>query len=286
LGCGSGKKNDEQDPAVSTSTTEGISDYINALAVAAKLLDADTSAAGAVNEATRAKEVLGLYDGLDKHHGKASDSLRYKMSDMHAALGEKWGRDRWYEYCRKTMSSHKDYVVLTKVEAGEKDDAINGLMAEKDGLAKEIAVLVESRQAVLYASKRTLAQQIVMHGMLTGQDGYKDLTPDQLDGKVNELAKRHITSLKDTVQDILSSIKWTKNTDSTSTTAASLKSMDNNVRVTDDVKVGSTATDATRSQAEDQASRETFLMKLRYMPVPERARYMADLAYEAAKTSK
>jgi len=291
LGCGAAKKKDEQTATttgtiatvVTVDSTAVVSEEITALATAAKLLDVDTSAAGAANEAVKAKEVLGLYDGLDKHHKGASDGLKWKMQELHMSLGERWSKDNWVQYCRKTVGEHKDYVVLTKVELGEKDETLNGLMTEKDALAKENAALKDSRQAILDASKRTLAQQIVMHGVLTGQDAYKDLKPEQLDEKVTELAKRHITSLKDTVQDILSSIKWVKNTDSTSTTVASLKPMDNNTRVTDDVRVGSTATDSARIQAEDQASHEKFLIKLRYMTVPERDRCLADLAFEAAK---
>jgi len=286
MGCGSAKKKDEQDvtvvPIVPAEVTVEVDAEISALPAAVLLLDVDTSAAGAVNEATRAKEVLGLYSDLDKHHKGASDSLRWKMHDLHNALGERWGKDHWVEYCRKSISEHKDYVVMTKTEASDKDEALNGVMTEKDALAKEVEALKDSRQAILTASKRTLAQQIVMHGVLTGQDAYKDLKPEQLDEKVNELAKRHITSLKDTVQDILSSIKWTKNVDSASTTGASLKPMDNNVRITDDAQVGSNATDSTRNQAEDQASRDRFLLKLRYMTEPQKARYLADLAFEAA----
>ena len=274
MGCGSAKKKDEQDP-VATTTVE-VDAEIQALATIAKLQDEGDD---------KAKAIIGIYDNLDKKYRGAPEGLQWKMQELHAAIGERWGKDRWVAYARKTLSEHTDSVVISKSELEEKDEAINGLMAEKDALLKEKTALLDSRQAVLAASKRTMAQQIVMHGVLTGQDQYKDLTPAQLQEKIDELSKRHVSSLKDTVQDVLSSIKWTKNTDSTSTTDASLKSMNDNVRVTEDERPGSTETDAARIQAEDLASQERLLIKLRYMTVPERNRYLADMAAEAAKKS-
>jgi hypothetical protein len=127
---------------------------------------------------------------------------------------------------------------------------------------------------VVNASKKVLAQQIVMHGVLTGQEAYKGLTNDQLDEKITDLSRRNISSLKDSVKDILENIQWIKQTDSVSTTVEPQKQMDDNARVTEDV-VRDNQTDSQQNTEEADKALTALRTKLYFMTPLEQRRYLA-----------
>jgi hypothetical protein len=136
--------------------------------------------------------------------------------------------------------------------------------------------LKDSRQVVVNASKKVLAQQIVMHGVLTGQETYKGLTNDQLDEKITDLSRRNISSLKDSVKDILENIQWIKQADSVSTAVEPQKQMDDNARVTEDV-VRDNQIDSQQNTAEADKALAALRTKLYFMTPQEQRRYLATI---------
>ncbi len=282
LKCSTGNAKD----ALQSDNTSGFSDELRDLAILVKCMDA--AEAADPEKAAEIKEILGHYDCLDKHHKKAggdTNGLQYKIEDLHSAIGERWNKDRYVEWAKEYLAKHvKDMVLVATSEVAEKDEALNGLMAEKDALTAEVDALKNSRQSVLATSKRTLAQQIVMHGMLTGQDAFKDLTTDKVAEKVSELAKRHISSLKDSVSDILNGLRWTEHKDSASTATEHEKPVSDNTRLTDDAPVGTSANDKAKADAQEQALQDSIQLRLRYMSVTERNRFLARLSYDTANT--
>jgi hypothetical protein len=229
-------------------------------------------------------ELVAAVVSLDKAYDRfAKTGVRWTLRWAVRAMLTDWDADDDLNWALRALKGN-DRVVLGAAEAAEKDEALNGLMTEKDALTKEVAALKDSRQVVLATSKKTLAQQIVMHGLLTGQDAYKGLTPEQVGDKVAELAKRHISSLKDSVSDILTGLRWTKQEDSASTASEHEKPLADNARVTDDAPIGSSATDAQHAEAEEQALQDSLRLRLRYMSVSERNRFLARLSYDSANT--
>lgn len=233
-------------------------------------------------------ELVSLVVTLDKAYDKLSakrDSAAYQLRWLMRVLLTDWDADDEVRWAIRALAG-KDQVVLTKTEVDEKNNTVNSLVAEKEALTTKIAGLIDSRQAVLNAGKVTLAQQIVMHGVLTGQDPYKGLTAEQLTDKITDLSKRTLVSLRDTVQDILDGLQWVKKTDSASTTTESLKKMNDNARVTEVAENHViTITDSQRELDAAQAA-QNFQLKLRYMTASEKSRFLAGIGFQALASTK
>jgi hypothetical protein len=221
------------------------------------------------------KNLDASYDSLPD--GDARWCLRWAIR----AMLTDWDADDDVKYSLKALGENKDHVVLTRSEIDEKDEALNGLVIEKDALIAEIGILKDSRALMLSSAKETLATQIVMGNMLKGQDGYKDLTPDQLNEKIATFSKRHITSLRDSVTDIMSGLKWKDSQTSAVQAPEATTAVDDATQISETAPVMK-MTDA--AQAEADAAQELLLNKLRYMSPLEQTRLLGQMAFEAAKT--
>jgi hypothetical protein len=220
------------------------------------------------------KSLDSSYDALP------NSDVKWRLRWAIRAMLTDWDADDDVKYALEALAGNKDHVVLNRSEIDEKDEALNGLMAEKDALAIEVTSLKDSRAVMLSAAKETLAQQIVMSNVYKAQDGYKDLTPDQIQEKVATLSKRHITSLRDSVSDILSGLKWTDSQPSAAK-APDATAVDDATQISETAPVVK-MTDA--AQAEADAAHELVLTKLRYMSPLEQTRFLGQMAFEAAKT--
>ena len=138
-----------------------------------------------------------------------STDLQYKIEDLHNALAERWGKDRWVAWAKKSLAEHiKDSLFVSKDELAEKDDAVLGLTDELATIRTSVATKDRLLAAVLLDSKTSLATTLVMHNCLRKKDGYIGLNPTQIQDKIAEFAKRHIQSLKDAVTDLFTELQW------------------------------------------------------------------------------
>jgi hypothetical protein len=215
------------------------------------------------------KETDGYYD--------ATWILRQAVRSML----DHWSADDQFAWAMSRLAGNKDHVVLMRSELDEKDEVLNGLMSEKDSLVAENTALVSSRNVILAATKHTLAQQIVMHNVLKGHDGFKSLTAEQTNEKIESLSKRHITSLRDSVSDILTGLKFTDSTAAT-TPIETTVAVDDHTQITDATAAAATATDAVLDEATLEAQ-HLLQSRLRYMSPPERARFLGKMRLEAAQ---
>lgn len=226
--------------------------------------------------------LVNIIKTLDKSYdGLGPDGPRYALRWAVRAMLNDWDADDEVKWALKRLSEGKDHVVLLRSEVDEKDEAINGLTIEKDALAAEIVTLNESRALILASAKRTLAQQIVMHNVLKAQDGYTNLTPEAISEKVETLSKRHITSLKDSVSDILSGLKFTDSKPAASASSETTETVDDHTQITDETR-GEALTDGVQEEADK--AHELVLKRLRYMSPLEQRRYLGRLRLESAQT--
>jgi hypothetical protein len=135
---------------------------------------------------------------------------------------------------------------------------------------------------MLVSTKKALAQQIVMSNVLKGQDGYKDLSQEQISEKIDTLSKRHITSLRDSVSDILSGLKWTDSQTAAPKPAEATGAVDDKTQISETAPVGERLTDA--AQAEADEAHERFLTKLRFMSPLEQMRLLGQIKFDSAQT--
>lgn len=191
-------------------------------------------------------------------------------------------------------ANDKDSVLVLVKDLAEKDEAINSLTDEVASL-KVVADSATTAKAtageILKAHKTSLATQIVMYRTLTGHTEFKGLDKLALDAKVEELSKRHVTSLKDAVADIMTELKWAE--PKTATPAAKVeepgKSVADNAQVSDPAAL----TDNTVVETEAEKLKKQMMAdamfrdKIRFMTPSERVSYMASLKYlEAASKTK
>jgi hypothetical protein len=271
LKCGVSKKKDEVEVIVEeTKYTDRAANFISSLSQSDAMKEKEP-----ITEAERL-ELVEIVTTLDKAYDKLSakkDSTAWQLRWLIRAILTDWDADDEVRWAIERLKG-KDYVVQTKSEAEVITSSVDKLTTEKEALSTEITGLKDSRQVVVNASKKVLAQQIVMHGVLTGQEAYKGLTNDQLDEKITDLSRRNISSLKDSVKDILENIQWIKQTDSVSTTVEPQKQMDDNARVTEDV-VRDNQTDSQQNTEEADKALTALRTKLYFMTPLEQRRYLA-----------
>jgi hypothetical protein len=266
LGCG-GKKDAEV-------VTQKISDEIQKLA--------DENPVG-----TASNEVVHHYDGIHKAYKAGDNDLRMKIRGLHYAVGEHMDSSSALEYYKERLKEHgKDCVVLSKEEADAKTNELSKLTADVTALSTGKDAAETKLARVLLDHKKGLATQIVMSKVLRGQDGFKDLTKEQMSEKVTELSKRSLSSLKDSVNDIMSELKWT---DSVAPAAREEKSAETSSTVNDNAQIvdpapGTKVTDA--EQAKTQQELDLHMSRLATMTPAERTIYLADLTYKQVTAKK
>lgn len=207
-------------------------------------------------------------------------TVRYALR----ALMEHWSAEECLSEAMAYLVS-KDHTVLTRSEIDEKDEAINGLMSEKDSLTAEIVSLKDSRTVILAATKHTLAQQIVMHHVLKGQDGFTALSTDQINEKIETLAKRHVNSLRDSVSDLLAGIKFTDSTPAALKSTETSTAVDDHTQITDATPTGATSADGVIDEAALEAQK-LFDIKVRFMTPLQRREFLGRMRYQAVQTTK
>jgi hypothetical protein len=173
----------------------------------------------------------------------------------------------------------KDNSIIPSSELADKEDAINELTAE---------LSAEKIKSASYfkESKRSLASQVVMSKIIAGTDGFKDLSGNKLTEKVNELSKRHITSLRDSVKDILIEQKFLVNssTDSQEITArvdetTQVSEADINLNLVD-------STEPAKDPNQDEGLYYSIASAKRYISSPaEQARFFAEKRWATRKTA-
>lgn len=280
LGCGGKKDAINPQPTEKTDTIQ-VSDEFKAL------LDEKSGSCAA--------EVLGHYDGLNKHYKSSDDDMKGRMRHLHYRIGENWDSASSLEWAKQHVKAlAKDEVLISTKDLADKEDAINSLTEEVATL-KAAATTADSAKAtaaeMLKGVKKALATQIVIYKSLSGHADYKDLTKEQLATKVDELSKRHVTSLKDAVADIMSELKWVEPAAPPADKAKELNQpVADNAQVDQLVAARETAvippvaeTEADKlkkQQVADAAIRE----RLNAMTNPrERAIYLAELTYDSVK---
>jgi hypothetical protein len=228
----------ESKDSLETNTEHKISDDLSALAMQTKLNENEKG--DPATNPTCIHSILDCYDKLNTHHGDAETDLKYKIHDLHNALGEKWGKERWVDYAAQTLAKHskvKDSVLISKEDLVLKEEAILSLTEEVTRLKDMLVVKDRSVAAFFKDSKRSLASAIVMHKIVSGHDGYVGLSAELVQDKINQLVTRRIESLKDSISDVFVELKWNKkeqqavvvkNIDSATTTT-----IENNTRIDD-----------------------------------------------------
>lgn len=201
LGCGGAKKDEAPQVATKTDTIQ-VSDEFKAL------LDEKSGNCAA--------EVLNTYDTLNKHYKGSDDDMKGRMRHLHYRMGESWDNASSLEWAKQHVKAHaKDEVLVSTKDLADKEEAINSLTDEVAAL-KAAAGNADAAKAtaaeMLKGVKKSLATQIVIYKTLSGAAEYKDLTTEQRSAKVEELSKRHVTSLKDAVADIMTELKWVEPT--------------------------------------------------------------------------
>jgi hypothetical protein len=243
-----------------------------------KLTETDEVKRAPITEEERislASTLVSLDKAYDKLAGSQS-SASYQLRWAIRAMLTDWDADDEVRWALHALKNSSDHVVMTKIESDERDTTINTLTTSKDTLAGRVKGLEDARQAILNASKKTLAQQIVMYNVLSGQEAYKNLSQDKLDEKIVELSKRAITSLKDTVQDILTGLHWVKTEDSVPAAEQKDREVNDNERITDDTGQ-KPSTEVTDSEARLEAEKalDDLNARLRYLSPLERGRFLA-----------
>lgn len=279
LGCGGGAKKDAQ-----TAQTVEKSDTIQAQ---------DTELKKLVDEAkmgNAAAEVLNHYDSLNKHYRGGDDDLKGRMRHLHYRVGEHWDSSSSLEWAKQHVKAMaKDEVLIATKDLAEKEEALNRLSDEVKTANDAIAAAKASNVEMLKSAKKYMATQIVMYKTLTGNADYKGLDAAAIAAKVEELSKRHVTSLKDAVADIMSELKWVeasaKPADKVSEPGkpvADNAQVDASVAATDSKSDAETEAEKLQKQ---QAADKTLRDRLSSMTPKERKLYLADLAYNTAKAA-
>lgn len=233
-----------------------------------------------------ATEALGHYTGLDKCYRAADDNTKGAIRSLHYDLGQKWSAESALEWSKKYLKEKdKDSVLVSSKDLADKEEAINSLTDEVKAATDAVAAAKATQAEMLKGVKKALATQIVIYKSLTGHADYKDLDQVKRDAKIEELSKRHVTSLKDAVADIMSELKWVEATPATPAAKAPEpgKSVADNAQVdpatVTDVKPETDEEKSKRQLAENKALAD----RLAPMTARERAIYLADTAYHSAK---
>lgn len=281
LGCGSKKDNTSAQAAEKLHTIQASDDFAEFL----KGLDLKDG---------KASDALTHYAGLDKCYKGADDETKGSIRHVHYTVGERWGAESSLEWAKKYLKEKdKDSVLISSKDLADKEDAVNKLTDEVKVASDALVSAKATQGELLKAIKNTLATQIVMYKSLTGAADYRDLDKAQRDAKVEELSKRHVTSLKDAVADIMSELKWSEATsdgkpknkaDEPGKSVADNAQVDGAVTVVDTATVANTETDAEKAKRLIDEE-DSLRMTLQPMTPKERRLHLANLSYNSAKSA-
>ncbi|TSA39429.1 hypothetical protein D4R30_01095 [archaeon] len=193
---------DDAENCPQCSLTDTVKQVIDFLSKDEQTKDANTEAGGAL---------VTLVSSLDAGYAKFPDEDKFYVRAAVRALLDHWSTDDEFKFWVSRLAQAgklKDSAVVTVEDLLLKDTLIADLTAEKDGFETRKRALETLAAASILDSKKSLASQIVMSRVLHGADGYKGLDTEQILAKVDDLAKRTLVSLKDTVHDILSELEW------------------------------------------------------------------------------
>lgn len=279
LGCGSSKSDSVSPQVTEKDNTIQVQDM-----ELKKLVDAAEMGSGSA-------QVLNHYDGLNKQYRSADDDMKGRMRHLHYRIGENWDSASSLEWAKQHVKAHcKDEVLISSKDLADKEDAVNKLTDELKVTQDAVTAAKGTSAEMLKAVKKSLASQIVMFKSMTGHADFKNLDQVGRTAKVEELSKRHVTSLKDAVADILAEIKWVEPTEVKSTDKANEpgKSVKDNAQIEQSVTDAITST-ATETEAEKLKKQNEAAMvlrdKLSSMTLKERQLFLADLAYDTAKAA-
>jgi len=281
LGCG-GKKDtinpqvSEKPDTIQESTEFG--DYV-------KTLNLDLSDG-------HATEALGHYASVDKCYKGADDNCKGAIRSLHYDLGQKWSAESALEWSKKYLKEKdKDSVLISTKELADKEEAVNNLTDEVKKTTDALNAAKATSTEMLKGVKKALATQIVIYKSLTGHADYKGLDQAALAVKVEELSKRHVTSLRDAVADIMSELKWVEPTTTQPTDKVNEpgKSVADNAQVDQSASVDGNKKPEADNLAEklkkQQAATAALRDRLSSMTPRERALFLADSAYNDAKAA-
>lgn len=238
------------------------------------------------------KEILGHYDGLNKNYRGSDDDMKGRMRHLHYRIGESWDTASSLEWAKKHVAEKSDSVVVPAADWNMKEDAVNSLTDEVTKLTDALTTAKNTSVEMLKGVKKSLATQIVIYKNLTGHADYKDLDNAKRDAKVEELSKRHVTSLKDAVADIMSELKWVTPAEATPANKVNepTKSVADNAHADQSVVDAKILNDASETEADKLKKQETANAAIRdrlsMMTVKEQHLYLADLRYTKAKDAK
>lgn len=272
MGCGVSKK-DSTTPQVTEkpdTIQEGseFSDYVKSLNL--DLTDG------------HATEALAHYANVDKCYKGADADCKGALRSFHYDMGQKWSSESALEWSKKYLKEKdKDSVFISAKELADKEEAVNTLT---DSLTAARATTAEMLKGI----KKSLATQIVIYKSLTGHVDYKGLDQTALAVKVEELSKRHVTSLKDAVADLMSELKWVEPivAQPTDKAAEPGKSVADNAQVTQPVTATDTAAETEAERLKKQQAYKALRDRLSSCTTPrERTIILTELAYTDAKTA-
>jgi hypothetical protein len=230
--------------------------------------------------------LVTILKSLDKGYDSLGENdpsnLKWILRNAVRAMLADWAADDEVAWSLKYLAGQKDHVVLSRTELDEKDEAIGGFAIERDALLTQIKNLTDSRAVILASTKEALAQQIVMHRVLKGQDGYKDLSQEAIAEQIETLSRRHITSLKDSVSDILSGLKFIDSVPAESQTPEVTGLVDDNTQITETATSGTHLTDGLEAESDPDLKR--FEKSLRFMSQAERERAIRIRRFQSVKT--
>jgi hypothetical protein len=228
-------------------------------------------------------EIKGILNDLDKAYDTFEDDKRYMVRCAVSCMLDDWSADSSVEYWMSALAADKDHVLVKKSDVADKDAKVTDLTAKATEAGKKQEDAEKKAASFFLNYKRGLASQIVMHKVLTGATGFTDLTANKIHERVAELSKRDVSSLKDTVSDILSELKWSDKTPSAPREEKPIEApqtVNDNVTVAEPVP-GSASLKEKDNTDEAGAQREMalHLAKLGAMTPSERQIYLADLNY-------
>ncbi len=237
-----------------------------------------------------AAEILGHYDGINKHYKASSDDTKGRVRHLHYQIGEHWSASSALEWAKQHVKAAKDSIVISSKDLADKEEAVNKLTDEVKSATDSLLAAKATSAEMLKGVKKALATQIVIYKSLTGHTDYKELDQEKLSAKVDELSKRHVTSLKDAVADIMSELKWVEPTTAQpadkaielNKPVADNVQVERSVAATDSTSVAETETEKLKKQ---QVAMATLRDKLSSMTTREQTIFLSDLAYNNAKAA-
>jgi hypothetical protein len=235
----------------------------------------------------KGEKSLKMLNGLDDTYKGLEDEEKGLFRSAVGAMLEVWSADGWLNFLKEQLAKDSTLVVRSKDEAEAETAELAKVVAEKDTVKGQAA-------SYFMSYKRGLAQTIALFKVTSGK-----ISKDDVPVHVTELLKRNVSSLKDTVSDILSELKLTEKTevveakvdpvvaveDASKKAAVEEKPAEAVLTDNDNVRVAEPVPASSKTD-EEGAVREHKLReaaRLAAMSPMERMLYIADAVYDQAK---